>query len=189
MACAVSKGTRWVSGECLAPALRPARFVFREPTGKVLFHVEQVSPVGFWHHTKLRTALALELAWSGAAGGRHVRLTRAPGWWKPRWELREVLGSELFSFIPGSFWGTSWTVTNARTGAVAVARVRNPFILGRQKAEIEGLGGHAVARFEWSEYSWRLGCQRYVRIELEDEAWELAAMALAVIRWAALQQR
>lgn len=180
---------RLVLGECLAPALKAARYVFREPTGQVLFHVEQVSPVSFWHYTKLRGALALELVWSNAAGGRQGRLARASGWWKSSWELSGLPGGELFSFVPGSFWGTSWTVTNARTGAVAVARVPNPFILGPQRAEIVSVSAQTLARVQWCEYSWRLGCHGKVHIELGEGGWELTAMALAVIRWVALQQR
>ncbi len=180
---------RVILGECLAPALKGARYVFRETTGKVLSQVEQVTEVRLWHYTKLRGVLALVLAWADTAGGRNMRLVRSSGWWKPAWVLAQLRGGELFSFVPNSFLATSWTVTDARTGAVAVARVRNPFILGPQRADIVGLGGQNLARVQWSDYSWRLSCQRNARIELLDDGWELAAMAFAVIRWVALQQR
>lgn len=189
MTWAASGNWREVLGACLAKPLKAARFVFREPTGKLVFHVEQASPLSFWHYTKVRGALALELVWSDAAGGGKLRLARGLWWWKSKWELKEFFGGELFSFVPSSFWGTSWTVTNARNGAVAVARVANPFIVGPQEAVIESLSGETLARLQWHGYAWCWNCHRNVRVELADENWELAALAFAVIRWVAMQQR
>lgn len=179
-----------VLGECLASAMKPARFVFREVMGKVLFHVDQVLPVKFWHYTKFRSVMALELAWSPTAGSRSMRLSRPPGGWKASWVLKDSLGGELFNFVPSSsFWPTSRIITNVGTGAVATTREGNPFIFGPQEAEIVDLGGQPLARAQWSDYSWRLGCHSNVRIELQDESWELGALAYAIIRWANLQGR
>ncbi len=189
MSRATSARSRVVLGECLAPSLKPARFVFREPEGKVLFQVEQVSPFGFWSYTKFRRILRLELAWSAVPGGRDLSLVRPGGWRKEGWELRERFGGELFRFASGSFWGTSWTITNAQTGAGAVAKLKNPFVVGPQSGAIASLSGQSLATLQWGEFSWRLGCKSQVRIELLEDGWDLAAMAFAVIRWAAHQQR
>lgn len=180
---------RVILGECLAPALRPARYVFRDPVGRVLYHVEQSSGFTPLSYTKLRGVMSLELEWSDSVGRTNLRFVRSPGWWKNRWALRDVVGRELWSFVPSSLWGTSWTLTNAQTGAVVMARVANPLIVGPQKAEIATLHNQTLARLRWSDYSFRLGCHSQARIELAEDSWELAALGLAVIRWAAMQQR
>ncbi|MFN3413843.1 MAG: hypothetical protein ACK42L_07260 [Thermoanaerobaculum sp.] len=180
---------RVILGECLTQGLRPARFVFRDPVGKVRYHVEQSSPFTPLSYTKFRAVMALELAFADGVGRTCWRLIRSPGWWKNPWELRDLVGRKLWSFVPGSFWATSWTLTNAQTGEIAVAQVANPLILGPQRAEITSMHNQTLARLRWSNYSLWLGCHSQVRIELAEDPWEAAALALTVIRWAAMQQR
>ncbi|MGC8915820.1 MAG: hypothetical protein ACP5NF_02425 [Thermoanaerobaculum sp.] len=176
-------------GECLAGSLKPASYVFRDVLGGVAFRVDQISPWRLWHFTKIRGALALELGLLETKSGEEFAARRRGPFWKPRWEVLDPGGTILFSYVPASFWGTSLTVTAAQTGEVAAARVPNPLLVWRQRALLSGLDGGDLANMSWSEYSLSLGCHRRVRVEVFEASWELAAIALAAIRWSALQQR
>lgn len=180
---------RVLVGECSAPALKPAEYVFRDTKGRVVFHVAQSSRWGLAGYTKFRTLFHLELQWADPAGRPQAFLRRRGPWWKASWELLDAFRRELASLVPTSFLGTRWTLTDARTGEVAAGKLHNPLILGPQGATVSRLDGSPLAVLSWSGYSWRLGCHRDLRVELEDRAWELPALALGVIRWVGMQNR
>lgn len=176
-------------GECLASALKPASYLFRDPLGRVAYRVEQVAGWGLWSYSKLRALAPLELVWTDSWGTVQALLRRPPRRWRVSWELEGADGRTLFSFVPVTFLGGRWTLTDQRTGQVVAGKVRNPLVVGPQEAGLFLGDGRTVALLRWSEFSWRLGCPSRVRIELADRGWELAAVGFAVIRWTALQQR
>jgi hypothetical protein len=174
-----------LAGECTAGSLKPASYVFREPSGNLWCRVTQLTPRGILGFTKFRTVGKLDLALELTSGGRYT-LRRERGWWKTSYQLLDQGLEPVWSF---SVLGTSWTVTEARTGAVAMGKKSNPFVLGPQRAALATVDGSVLAAMAWHAYSFRLGTFAQVQLEVFRKGWELPAVAFAVVLWLGLQKR
>jgi len=177
-----------LAGECTAASLEPASYVFREPSGKLWCRVTQLTPRGILGFTKFRTVGKLDLALELTSGGRYT-LRRERGWWRTSYLLLDQGLEPVWSLQQASVLGTSWTVTEARTGAVAMGKVSNPLILGPQRAALATVDGSVLATMAWHAYSFRFGTFAQVQLEVFRKGWELPAVAFAVARWLGLQQR
>lgn len=175
-------------GECVAASLKPASFLFRDALGRIRHRVEQVSRPGLLGYTKLRTLAKLELQWDDVEGGETLTLQRAPKIWGANWTLVRLDGTLRWRFHARGFLQRHWEVADGRTGSSARALFRNPLVFGTQSAELQA-SGTVLASLRWEGYGLALGCPRRVRAEVYDSRWSMAALALAVIRWCALQLR
>lgn len=177
-----------LAGECTAASLEPASYLFRELSGKLWCRLWQLSPQGLLRFTKFRMGGKLDLALELASGESYT-LRRERGWWKSRYLLLDQSLEPLWSLEPASFLGTSWTVTEARTGGVAIGKVKNALILGPQQAALSTVDRSALATMAWRSYSFRLGTFAQVHLEIFRKGWELPAVAFTVVRWLQLQNR
>jgi len=177
-----------LAGECTAGSLEPASFVFREPSGKLWCRVTQLTTRGILRFTKFRTVEKLDLALELTSGRRYT-LRRGWGWWRTSYLLLDQGLEPVWSLQTASVLGTSWTVTEARTGAVAMGKVTNMLSLRCQRARLHAVDGSVLATMAWQAYSLWFGTFAQVQLEVFRKGWELPAVAFAVVRWLRLQQR
>lgn len=177
-----------IFGECLGASLEPAYYIFRDVRGRTLFRVSEESHRGLLQFTKLRGLTRLTLRWEPGSFPFGLWMHRYPHFWRSHWELTDASHSPLLRFTPAGF-AARWDIEDLRTGASVTAGVRNPLIFGPQSGELQIPGGPPVAKLQWEDFSWRLFAHLRVRVEVMQEGWVLAALALAVVRWVSMQQR
>lgn len=177
-----------IFGECLGASLQPAHYIFRDGRGRTLFRVSEDSHWGILQFTKLRALARLTLRWEPGSFPFGLWMRRFPRLWGNRWEVTDDKNGPLLSLDRAGL-ATRWDIKDLRTGAWLTGRVRNHLILGPHSGKLQAPGGQLVAKLHWEDFSWRLFAHLRVRVEVLQEAWTLAALALAVACWVSMQQR